>query len=213
MEDTKLNLFSNEKAIVYLDAPPPVETEPSKERNKNWSYSSEGSTTCIGVESSDHLLGTPSVDFSETIDSENGVQEYVHSLVGKLERKLEQVLDSISDELNSEVNLERQHLVLMQEKVDNQGQTLQKEFNELHKKMNQETTIRSMVQQKHREEKEAINQTLKLISKDLTDLKSRVTQLHQPWFYRTFNSFFTLFSQCSSGSCEYENVPDDQTQD
>eukprot|EP00210_Caulerpa_lentillifera_P007075 g6768.t1 len=212
MEDESANLFANENA-VYLEAPSLVETERPKERNKHWSCSScsEDSTSCIGVESAEPLLTAPSVDFSETIDSENGVQDYVNSLIGKLEKKLEYVLDSITDELNSEVNLERQHLVLMQEKVDNQGQTLQKEFNELHKKMTQETTIRAMVQQKHREEKEAIDSTLKTIAKDLSELKSKVNQIHEPWMYRTFYGVFNLFSHCSSGVCPYENVPSGQS--
>jgi len=203
------NEGSKEETDVYLKAPSLIETTQRGGHEKQWS-SGASLGTILEV---DNVIeaSTVSIDFSELTDtSEKGVQDYVDFAMGQLEKKLERILDSISEELNSEVNLERQHLVLMQQKVDNQGQTLQKEFNELHKKMTQESTIRAMVQQKYREQNEALDVHLQCLSKELTELKNTVNNLQQPWMYQALSSVFSLFQQCTPVSCQYTQLPDNQ---
>eukprot|EP00210_Caulerpa_lentillifera_P001538 g1476.t1 len=220
MDSDTLTRISTETARgVSLQAPVPIEAQQCGiKSNKNPSHwNTEASNrTCLATDGSTVMTASThsvSVDFSELTETETGVQEYVNLAIGQLEKRLELILDSISDELNSEVSLERQHLVLMQEKVDNQGQTLQKEFTELHKKMNQESTIRAMVQQKYREQNETVDDNIKLMTKELAELRSTVNQLQQPWMYRAINSVYALFQQCSPTTCNHEKLlPDDSSQ-
>lgn len=197
---------------VQLAAPSPVEVKKDRQKPSTiWSSGSEGSSTLFGTVVVDPVdrsaAASPSQDLAEVqlMEVEQGVQEYVSTALETLEKRLEDVLDSISDELTSEVIRERQHLVLMQEKVDMQGQALQREFTELNKKMTQECTIRSMVQQKYREQNDALGENLRSISKELADLKSTVNKLETPWLYRALNNLMSVFQQCG-GSCQYERL-------
>jgi len=194
---------------VQLDAPSPVEVHKGRQKPSNiWSSYSDGSSTLLGtgVVEDRSLAASPSQDLTELVDVQPGVQEYVSTALETLEKRLEEALDSISDELTSEVIRERQHLLLMQEKVDMQGQTLQREFTELNKKMTQECTIRSMVQQKYREQNDALGENLRSISKEIADLKSVVNKLETPWLYRALNNLMSAFQSCSGGNCQYERL-------
>ena len=208
-------VVSKEEQYVLLEAPCPVEvnTERKEKPSCVWSSGSETSSSLFGtvvIESTDPSSAeTPSAtahDASLLADVHHGVQEYVSGALDTLERRLEVVLDSISDELTSEVIRERQHLLLMQEKVDMQGQTLQREFTELNKKMTQESTLRSMVQQKYREQNDALGASLQSISKEIAELKRVVNRLETPWMYRALHNMLFLFQQCSGNTCSYQRL-------
>lgn len=211
-----MDTHDNQNSDIHLDAPCPVEViqEHKSKPVAMWSSGSEGSSTLFGTvveHSFDRSAATLSPELSEgpLLDGHHGVEGYVSSAIETLEKRLEDVLESISDELTSEVIRERQHLLLMQEKVDMQGQTLQREFSELNKKMHQETTIRTMVQQKYREQNDALGKNLRSISKEISELKSALRRIETPWQYKAFNNLISAFQQCSGGSCHYERLGDD----
>lgn len=199
---------------VQLNAPCPIvaQKEPKDKASRIWSSGSEGSSTVFGtvvVHSPTHSASAsqlPDLSEIQLVEIQQGVQEYVSTALETLERRLEIALDSISDELTSEVSRERQHLLLMQEKVDMQGQTLQREFSELNKKMHQESTLRTMVSQKYREQNDALGSNLQAISKEIAELKAVINNMETPWLYRAINNLLSVFHQCAAGTCHYERL-------
>jgi len=211
--------MNEESDEVILSAPNSSELKKDRKATSSliWSSGSEGSSLLFagmaeGIDRSSVASPTPDLPEMQLMEIQSGVQDYVSTALETLEKRLENVLDSISDELTSEVIRERQHLLLMQEKVDMQGQTLQREFTELNKKMTQESTIRAMVQQKYREQNDALGENLKSISKEISELKSAINQMETPWVYKAFNSVLSAFQQCSIGHCQYNEIEGEDSQ-
>lgn len=127
--------------------------------------------------------------------------------LSQLEGRLEAVLDNISDELAGEVSRERQHLMLMQEQVDKQGYSLQKEFGDLHKALEMEKTQRTLVQQRARDEGHQLGENLQTISRELEDLRALVQKMKTPWTTRLFNDLCGVFKQCTVDGMNYSNLP------
>lgn len=115
-------------------------------------------------------------------------------------------LDNISEELASEVSRERQHLMLMQEQVDKQAHSLQKEVGEIHKTLEQEKTQRTLVQQKYRDDNENLGESLKSISKELEELRHLVHNMKTPWMLKMFDNVCGVFKQCSMEGMRYSSL-------
>lgn len=151
--------------------------------------------------------------FDSELTNPEMLEGYVKESLSELEGRLEMVLDNISDDLAGEVSRERQHLMLMQEQVDKQGQSLQKEFGEMHKALEQEKTQRALVQQRAREESQLLGDNLRSISKELQELTNLVQKMRTPWTTRMLNDICGVFKQCyvtgtANGPGAYMSLPE-----
>ncbi|KAK9814420.1 hypothetical protein WJX72_005715 [[Myrmecia] bisecta] len=135
---------------------------------------------------------------SETSELSTAVEEHVRQSIAELEARLASLLQGVTEDLATDIGREQQHLMLMQDQMDKQGQIMLKELLEVNKKMEQEKTQRSFVQRSVRESRELLHMQIQKQAKELELLRMKLSDLETPWLMRMIKGLYGAMWGCTT---------------
>lgn len=94
-----------------------------------------------------------------------------------MERRFEQLLEGFSEEMAAEVEREQSHLMLMQDQVNQQRETLTRQIQEVQKKLVAEEQQRSYVQRTVQDSNEQLRDLIAAQGEELRELRATVARL------------------------------------
>uniref|UniRef100_A0A7S1SPG3 Uncharacterized protein n=1 Tax=Tetraselmis chuii TaxID=63592 RepID=A0A7S1SPG3_9CHLO len=156
-------------SVATLDSPVPVAVN-----DRPTTASSTGPASPVTLSYPEDLAAPLSPAHSAASDAINVI---VEENMRAMERRFETLLESFSDEMASEVEREQSHLLLMQDQVNLQRETMTKQLLEVQKRLQAEENQRSYVQQTVQDSNEQLRDLIAAQAEELKALKEQLSRL------------------------------------